>query len=426
MNNTLKHAPSWIVAAFVGIFVLAVTAPLGAQVKPEQAASMLLGSTPGGLQRKELSLCRRPLPRVSRKYGNHKEANAARYGLALCLLDGPTKDYNGAIRATPAPGRRQRPARTSVRLVLPWTGRRGLGAQALALALAKPQEANQQRNTAQQRFDEASKNFAAAGTAFTARIPKSDTPPKETPIELEWAAQRRCDQAEMLLRLHKAKEAQTVAAAFLQEPDCERAVIGVSALYYHGFACFLSRIISPAGKSLGLLTPFTDPVFGTHARYLLARVHHPAGERRKALEHYEGVLADHTKRKQAATEELKQAEPLQERSAGKGPAGSWSRGPLPDHVARGAFFLGVMEYEDGKFAEAATQLTAFRQQFPNSPLAAEAQLRLGFCQVQLKQFAERSKTLQPLVDKEPRLADQALLWIAKAQAGRRPGESPRL
>ena len=29
----------------------------------------------------------------------------------------------------------------------------------------------------------------------------------------------------------------------------------------------------------------------------------------------------------------------------------------------------------------------------------------------------REQTLRPLVDKEPALADQALLWIAKAQAG---------
>src|SRR6185437_11214615 len=172
-----------------------------------------------------------------------------------------------------------------------------------------------------------------------------------------------------------------------------------------------------AGRSLSLLTPFTDPVFGTHARYLLARVHHAAGERREALEHYEGVLADHTKRKQAATEELKQADRFKNDPQEKARLEQMMRGPLPDHVARATFFLGVMQYEDGKFAEAVTQLNAFRQQQPTSPLSAEAQLRLGFCQVQLRQFAEAQKTLQPLADKEPRLADQALLWIAKAQAG---------
>jgi TolA-binding protein len=188
-------------------------------------------------------------------------------------------------------------------------------------------------------------------------------------------------------------------------------------LYYHGFACFLLKDQLAAGRSLSLLTPFTDPVYGTHARYLLARVHHAAGERQEALGHYEGVLADHEKQKQAAVETLKQPDRFKNDPQEKTRLEQLVRGPLPDHLTRTTFFLGVMQYEDGKFAEAIAQLNAFRQQAPQSPLAAEAQLRVGFCQVQLKQFAEAQKTLQPLVDKEPRLADQALLWIAKAQAG---------
>src|SRR5207249_3155029 len=48
---------------------------------------------------------------------------------------------------------------------------------------------------------------------------------------------------------------------------------------------------------------------------------------------------------------------------------------------------------------------------------SEAQLRLGFTYVQLKQFAEAVRTLQPLIDKEPRLADQVLLWLGRAQMG---------
>src|SRR5262249_12532059 len=44
-------------------------------------------------------------------------------------------------------------------------------------------------------------------------------------------------------------------------------------------------------------------------------------------------------------------------------------------------------------------------------------LRIGFCQVQLKTFDAAIKILQPLADKQPALADQALLWLGKAQAG---------
>ena len=231
----------------------------------------------------------------------------------------------------------------------------------------------------------------------------------------------------MLLRLHKAKEAQALVAPFLTDAQLRKSRYRGLGVYYHGFACFLLKDNLAAGRSLSLLTPFTDPVFGTHARYLLARVHHASGERQEALGHYEGVLADHQKRRQSAAEELKQPDRFKNDPQEKARLEQVARGPLPDHVARATFFLGVMQYEDGKFAEAVTQLNAFQQQFPNSPLTAEAQLRLGFCQVQLKQFAEALRILQPLVDKEPRLADQALLWIAKAQAGAgRPGQPSRV
>src|SRR5262245_27867825 len=99
-------------------------------------------------------------------------------------------------------------------------------------------------------------------------------------------------------------------------------------------------------------------------------------------------------------------------------------GPAPDHVARATFFLGVMQYEHGRFGEALTRLTEFAKTNTTSPLLPEVQLRIGFCQVQTKQFAEALKSLQPLVDKEPRLADQALLWIAKAQAGSADPNNP--
>ena len=221
----------------------------------------------------------------------------------------------------------------------------------------------------------------------------------------------------MLLRVRKAKEARAVAEPFVRDAQLRRSRYRGLGLYYHGFACFLLKDHLAAGRSLSLLTPFTDPVFGTHARYLLARVHHAADEREEALGHYQGVLADHQKQKQAAVETLKQPDRFKNDPQEKARLEGLVRGPVPDHVTRATFFLGVMQYEDGKFVEAITHLNAFRQQSPRSPLASEAALHVGFCQVQLRQFAEARKTLQPLADKEPRLADQALLWMAKARAG---------
>ena len=387
-----------------------------AQLPQEQAAAMLLGSARRAYNEKNYAFAAERFREFLSKYAGHKEANAARYGLALCLLNGPAKDYHGALQQLqPLAGDRAFPEHPYVLYYL-GLSQRGLGVQERAQVVAKPQEANPHRDAARQRFEEASKQFAAAATAFSERIPKAEPALKETPIELEWAARARCDHAEMLLRLHKAKEAKAVAAPFLRDASLRKSRYRSLGLYYHGFACFLLNDQLAAGRSLSLLTPFTDPVFGTHARYLLARVHHASGERQEAQGHYEGVLADHQKQKLGAAESLKQPERFKDDPQEKTRLEQLANGPLPDHVSRATFFLGVMLYEDGKFAEAVSLLNAFAQQSPRSPLAGEAQLRVGFCQVQLKQFAEAQKTLQPLADKEPRLADQALLWIAKAQA----------
>jgi len=77
----------------------------------------------------------------------------------------------------------------------------------------------------------------------------------------------------------------------------------------------------------------------------------------------------------------------------------------------------VLQYEAGRFADALARFNQLGTQFPSSPLLVESTLRQGFCQVQLKDFPAALKTLQPLAEKEPRLADQALLWIGKAQVG---------
>lgn len=222
----------------------------------------------------------------------------------------------------------------------------------------------------------------------------------------------------MLLRIGKPKEAQAAAAPFPGgEPPARSRYRGLG-LYYHGFASFQLGEALAAGKSLGRLTPFDDPVFGTHARYLLARVHHESGERQEAQLHYDAVIADHAKQKQAAAAALGQPDRWKNDPDEKARLERLANGPAPDHVARATFFLGVLLYEDSRFGEALGRFQAFGQQFPTSPLALEAQLRQGFCQVQQKQFDDALKTLQPLVDKEPRLNDQALYWMAKAQVGK--------
>src|SRR5262249_19264327 len=195
-------------------------------------------------------------------------------------------------------------------------------------------------------------------------------------------------------------------------------------LYYHGFASFLLKDYLAAGRSLNQLTPFTDPVYGTHARYLLARIHHLDDERAEAAGHYAGVVAEYAKQKQAAAEPLKRPDQLKNDPEEKARLEALVREVPPDHVARANFYLAVLQYEGGRFADALPRLAVFVQQHPTSPLAVEARLRQGFCQVQLRQFADAVRTLQPVAEKEPALADQARLWTGKAQAGAADPNNP--
>ncbi len=78
--------------------------------------------------------------------------------------------------------------------------------------------------------------------------------------------------------------------------------------------------------------------------------------------------------------------------------------------------MATLNYEAGRFGDALARFADFAKQQPNSPRAAEALLQVGFCQVQLKQYQDAINTLGPLVQKQPALADQALLWLGKAQA----------
>jgi TolA-binding protein len=401
---------------FAVAVLLLAAAGASAQVNPDQAADMLLGSARRAYNEKNFPFAAERFREFLSKFGNHKEAASARYGLGLSLLDGAQRDYDkAAAELAPLASNKDFAEHPSVLYHL-GLAQRGAGVKLLAAAAAKPNEAAPLRAQAQQRFEEAAKQFAAAREAFDARV-KSIDPDKPPPVELEWAARARCDQAEMLLRLNKAKEAQTAAAPFTKEASLAKSRYLPLGLYYHGFASFLAKDYLLSGRSLSKLAPFSDPVFGSHARYLLARVHHHDGERQEAATHYEGAIADYAKQKLDAVAALRDPNKFKNDPEEKARLEALVKEPPPDHVARSTFFLGVLRYEDGRFADAQTQLTAFVKQFPTSPLLAEAQLRLGFCHVQLKQFKEAVAVLQPLADKEPRLADQALLWIGKAHVG---------
>src|SRR5580698_4991644 len=195
------------------------------------------------------------------KFGGHKDANAARYGLGLAILDLPDRNYQQALEAfTPASNDAAFADRP---LALYYAGvcRRGLGQNEIAQGVQRPNEMPQRQQAANGHFTEAAKFFVSARESFE----------KKTPPDADWAARSRCDSAEMEIRLGKTKEARTTAEPFVKDAGLAKSKFRPLGLYYHGFACFLMNDISAAGKSLNQLAPFDQP-YGLHARYLMGRI----------------------------------------------------------------------------------------------------------------------------------------------------------
>jgi TolA-binding protein len=381
------------------------------QVTPDQQAAMLLNSARKGYNEKNYPFAVARFREFLQKYGNHKDASSARYGLGLAILESPERDYQAAFNElAPLAGNKALPEHP---YVLYYQGycQRGLGTKLIQQAIATPPQAQQLRQQANQKFDEASKSFQAAEAAFGERLKA-----KENPEEREWAARSRCDLAEMQLRTLKVKEARDTAVPFDTDAAYKKSTHRPLGLYYYGFASYLMKDRSAAGRTLSQLAPYEDPIFGTHAQYLLGRTFHAGDERPEAANAYQGVIDTYTKQKAAAVEALKRPDQLKDPEV-KTRLEGLVRNPTPDHVLRASFFLGVLRYEDGKFDEALPRFVEFAKANPGNPLQAEAELRQGFCLVQVKNYKDAIPLLQNLANKEARLADQAFLWLGKAQVG---------
>src|SRR5262249_23071204 len=153
--------------------------------------------------------------------------------------DGPDRDHPGALeQLTPLANAKDFPDYPTV---LYYTGlaQRGMGIRALAQIPAQPQQAPQLKAQANQRFDEAGKSVAAAAPQFAARVKEVPPDAKELPADLEWSVRSACDNAEMLLRVLKNKEAQAAVAPLLKDANLAKSRYHPLALYYHGFSSFL-------------------------------------------------------------------------------------------------------------------------------------------------------------------------------------------
>ncbi len=401
-----------VAVALSTIFLLA---GFGRAQTPEQQAEMTLTSARKAYAEQNYPFAIQRFGEFVQKFGGHPQANNARYYLGLSYLAAPEKNYDKALEAFgPIIGNAGLP---DYPLTAYFAGQahRGQGLNELAQLAAKPNEAQQINQRANQKFEAAAQRFDAAAKAFLAKLPK-EADGKVTP-DAEWAARARCDQAEMEIRLGKFKEAKATAEPVAKDATLSKTKYAKLALYYHGYAAFQNTDYLVAGRSLSQLNPFDDAHFGLHARYLLGRVFQITGEKAEAAQAYEGVIAGYEKAKLDAAEALKKPEQFKANPAERVRLEGLVRNPQPEYVAGATFHAACLNYEAGKFGDALTKFVQFAKDFPKSDLMPDVQLRVGFCQMQMKQYPEGLATLQPLADKHPKLADQIQFWIGKGQAG---------
>lgn len=375
--------------------ILAILAPttLSAQqpLPPEQQAEKAVAAGQKAYNEGNFGVARERFQEVVTKFANTPQANAARYGLALSYVNVPDPNYAKAAEELKSPANDGNFKERPQALALSGAVRRQLG-----LKEPKPE-------LAQQQFQQAGQAYATARDLLRERDPEA-------------AARYRCDHAEMLLRTGKTREARAECEPFLKDATLAKNKSRPLGLYYHGLACFLDKDFTNAGRSLMLLSPFDEPSFGPHAEYLVGRVFHLNGETAEAGVHYEAVLANCEKLKKDAAEQLKKPDQFKTNPVEKARLESLVKSP-PDYVAGATFHAATLSYEANRVPEALAKFQQFAKDYPASPLAPDAALRIGFCQVQSRQFDDAVKTLTPLIDKPPRLADQAQFQLAKAQLG---------
>jgi TolA-binding protein len=386
------------------VFVISLSAAT-AQPTADQQADMLLNTARKAYTDANPQFAADRFREFLNKYGGNKNANAARYGLGLALLDLPDRNFQQALdlfwEAT------KDSAFPDRALALYYAGvcRRGLGLNEIGQGMQKPNELPQRQQAANGHFTEAVKLFSAAREAFE----------KKTPPENDWAARARCDTAEMEIRVGKAKEARAISEPFVKDAGLANSKFHSLGLYYHGFSCFLLNDYTAAGKSLNQLAPF-EQTFGLHAHYLLGRIHSFQDEKAEANKAFEAVLAGYAKQKAEATTALQQPDRFKNDPWEKARLELLARGPVPDYVAGAAFYSACLNYEAGKFPEALAKFQAFSKEYASSPLKDDALLRSAFCLVQTKLYDDAVRTLQPLLG-NVRLGDQVFFWLAKAQLG---------
>ncbi|MDP6355181.1 MAG: tetratricopeptide repeat protein, partial [Planctomycetota bacterium] len=309
-------------------------------------------------------------------------------------------------------------------------GNRRLGESAMFKAKSKQPPATDLLTAAIKSFETASTHFAAAAEAFSAGAP-APLDGEDLPSVWEWVARAKSEQAEMLLRAGKHKDVITVAEAFLALNWAARSSYLDLVRYHLGFSSFKSGTYEKAKESLDRVPMPEGPLSQTHAehgRYLLGRARHLTDDSEGAFEAYDMVLARYQKAKAAAEAALKKPDDFKEKPDEKARLESLVKLP-PEHVERSRYYKGALYFELDKHDDAFKAFTEFAKAHPKSALLADAQLRRGISLWHLGRFKESMDAVTPLIQSAPEMADEAQLWLGRAQVSigeaAKPEEQPK-
>src|SRR5439155_20158465 len=111
------------------------------------------------------------------------------------------------------------------------------------------------------------------------------TPGRELQVEIEWTARAKCDEADVLIRSDKLKEALAIVEPMAKDAAIAKSRYGKLASFYLGWASFELKDYPAAGRALSVLAPFDDPTIGLQARFMLGRTHQVMDEAPEASAH---------------------------------------------------------------------------------------------------------------------------------------------
>lgn len=413
-------------ALAAAVAVGGISAIGAAQPKPaDDKAAALLATARSAANEKNLPAAIERYRQFLRENPEHKDVNAARFGLGVALVEAPQRDAIGAIAALQPPASDEKCADRPRALYYLGFAMRAVAVGHLEQAAATADAAQQQKLTVDGTtyLEAATQNFAAAARLFDERGKgTSNSPSAPPPPDAESAFGARCELAGTLLLLKKPKDALSAIEPALKSPALEASRHRNDVYFVAGLARFQSDDHFGAGRVLSNLAPFKDPVIGAHARFLLARTHQLAGERPEAAMHYESVLASVEPDRKAAAAALQNPLAFLGRPDDRLRLESFVKA-VPPHVAETPYYYGQVLLDQGRSADAAQRFTQFVKQLPRHPLAQDATLRLGIAYAQNKQTQETITTLSPLAD-HPTLGAEALLWMGRAAvAGANPADA---